>query len=179
VRAGDRRGFIAGAAATAAAAPYGWLTHVAGLRPADLATNVNDRSASTARMRWTASVGIDARRPIEVEPRGGVVEIGRLVIAPEPRGAPARVALGALFAQAWHEVRSRGYVVLAGAASKGLVERFNRSDFRSRSSGPRGPTGAALGIRCGPMSRTRARGGLTARADVTRPHLRSVAGRRR
>jgi hypothetical protein len=99
----DRRGFIAGAAATAAAAPtvvgaapsaagsprrevgrareardtievigtvvqdglqltgYGWLTHVAGFRPADLFTNVNDRGASTARLRWTASLGIEAR----------------------------------------------------------------------------------------------------------------------
>jgi N-acyl-L-homoserine lactone synthetase len=63
---------------------------------------------------------------IDVEPRGAVVEIGRLVIAAGRRGDPAHRAWGGLFARAWLEVRARGYQVLAGAASAGLVARFQR-----------------------------------------------------
>jgi hypothetical protein len=76
---------------------------------------------------------------IEAEPRGGVVEIGRLVVAPERRGDPGRTAWGALLGQAWLEVRSRGYVVVAGAASKGLVERFQSLGLPFEILGPARP----------------------------------------
>lgn len=72
----------------------------------------------------------DRRLPVEdafelrVEPRGQVVEIGRLLIAGDRRGDPAHRAWGALFARAWREVRAAGYLVMAGAASAGLVERY-------------------------------------------------------
>jgi N-acyl-L-homoserine lactone synthetase len=70
------------------------------------------------------------RLPVEdafgvvVEPDGAVVEAGRLVIAPERRGDSAHRAWGALFARSWLELRSRGYRVLAGAASPLMIERL-------------------------------------------------------
>jgi N-acyl-L-homoserine lactone synthetase len=67
---------------------------------------------------------VEAAYGLEVEPRGRVVEIGRLVIAPERRGDPAHRAWGALFARTWMEVRARGFVVMAGAASAGMVARY-------------------------------------------------------
>ena len=59
-----------------------------------------------------------------VEPRGRVVEVGRLLIAEQFRGDPAHAAWGALFAHSWVEVRARGMAVMAGAASPGLVARY-------------------------------------------------------
>jgi hypothetical protein len=53
-----------------------------------------------------------------------VVEIGRLLIAPGHRGDPAHRAWGALFACAWTQVRTRGFLVMAGAATAGLVARY-------------------------------------------------------
>jgi N-acyl-L-homoserine lactone synthetase len=61
---------------------------------------------------------------VEVEPRGSVVEAGRLVITPEFRGDPAHRIWGALFARAWCELRARGYSILAGAASRRMVDRL-------------------------------------------------------
>jgi hypothetical protein len=61
---------------------------------------------------------------LEVEPRGRVVEIGRVLIAEGRRGDPAHAAWGALFARAWVEVRARGFVIMAGSASAGLVARY-------------------------------------------------------
>jgi hypothetical protein len=61
---------------------------------------------------------------LHVEPRGRVVEIGRLLIAPERRGDPAHQAWGALFAHAWLALRRRGFTVMAGAATDGFVARY-------------------------------------------------------
>jgi N-acyl-L-homoserine lactone synthetase len=61
---------------------------------------------------------------LEVEPRGAVVEAGRLVIAPEHRGDPSHRIWGALFARAWLTMRSRGFSLLCGAASPAMVERL-------------------------------------------------------
>jgi hypothetical protein len=61
---------------------------------------------------------------LDIEPRGGVVEIGRLLIPADRRGDPAHVTWGALFAHAWFEVRARGLSVLAGAATASLIERY-------------------------------------------------------
>jgi N-acyl-L-homoserine lactone synthetase len=74
----------------------------------------------------------DAGRPlpvetdfdIRVEPRGHVVEAGRLVIAPTYRGDPAHRAWGALFACAWLSMRARGYSVLAGAAAPRTIKQL-------------------------------------------------------
>jgi hypothetical protein len=62
---------------------------------------------------------------LDIEPRGNVVEIGRLLIPADRRGDPAHVTWGALFAHAWFEVRARGPGVLAGAATAGLIARYH------------------------------------------------------
>ena len=61
---------------------------------------------------------------LDIEPRGALVEAGRLVIAPEYRGDPAHRAWGALFALAWLTMRDRGFSLLCGAASTVMVERL-------------------------------------------------------
>ena len=63
---------------------------------------------------------------LEIEPLKHVVEIGRLLIAPAHRGDAAHRAWGALFAHAWMQVRARGFVVLAGAASEQAVARYRQ-----------------------------------------------------
>jgi predicted GNAT family N-acyltransferase len=74
--------------------------------------------------------GADRPLPVEeafdlaIEPRGQVVEIGRLVIDERRRGDPAHRAWGALFAHAWLEVRGLGFAVMAGAASERLIARY-------------------------------------------------------
>jgi N-acyl-L-homoserine lactone synthetase len=67
---------------------------------------------------------VEADFAVVLQPRGGVVEAGRLVIDPAHRGDPAHRAWGALFARAWLVMRSRGFAVLGGAASAGMVERL-------------------------------------------------------
>jgi hypothetical protein len=62
---------------------------------------------------------------LDIEPRGNVVEIGRLLIPADRRGDPAHLTWGALFAHAWFEVRARGLGVLAGAAAAGLIARYH------------------------------------------------------
>jgi len=74
--------------------------------------------------------GPERRLPVEeafdvtIQPRGEVVEAGRLVIAPAYRGDPAHRAWGALFALAWLSARARGFSVLGGAASPRMVARL-------------------------------------------------------
>jgi N-acyl-L-homoserine lactone synthetase len=70
------------------------------------------------------------RLPVEeafglyVEPRGRVVEAGRLVVAPSHRGDPAHRVWGALFARAWLSMRALGFSLLCGAASPTMVQRL-------------------------------------------------------
>jgi N-acyl-L-homoserine lactone synthetase len=65
---------------------------------------------------------VEAAFDVDIEPRGAVVEVGRLVIAPGYRGDPAHGVWGALFARAWLATRARGFAVLGGAASPRMVE---------------------------------------------------------
>jgi N-acyl-L-homoserine lactone synthetase len=67
---------------------------------------------------------VEADFDIRVEPRGHVVEAGRLVITPTYRGDPAHRAWGALFACAWLSMRARGYSVLAGAAAPRTIKQL-------------------------------------------------------
>jgi Acetyltransferase (GNAT) domain len=67
---------------------------------------------------------VEAAFGLVIEPRGAVVEAGRLVIAPERRGDPAHRAWGALFARAWLTMRLHGLSVLAGTATPRMVERL-------------------------------------------------------
>jgi putative hemolysin len=67
---------------------------------------------------------VEAAFGLDIEPRGAVVEVGRLVITPAYRGDPAHRAWGALFARAWLSTRAGGFAVLAGAASPRMVERL-------------------------------------------------------
>jgi hypothetical protein len=64
---------------------------------------------------------VEAAFDLDIEPRGAVVEIGRLVIARAYRGDAAHRVWGALFGRAWLSTRSRGLTVLAGAASPRMV----------------------------------------------------------
>ena len=61
---------------------------------------------------------------VDVEPRGRVVDVGRLLIAERHRGEPSHRAWGALFARCWIETRSAGFTVLGGTATAAMVERF-------------------------------------------------------
>jgi N-acyl-L-homoserine lactone synthetase len=61
---------------------------------------------------------------LDIEPRGRVVEAGRLVVAPAHRGDPSHRIWGALFARAWVTMRGRGFSLLCGAASPGMVGRL-------------------------------------------------------
>ena len=61
---------------------------------------------------------------LRIEPRGEVVDIGRLLAGPGHLGDPAHRAWGGLFGLAWQEARARSYTVMAGVASKRLVERY-------------------------------------------------------
>jgi N-acyl-L-homoserine lactone synthetase len=64
---------------------------------------------------------VEAAFDLDIEPRGAVVEVGRLVIARAYRGDPAHRVWGALFGRAWLSTRARGFTVLAGAASPRMV----------------------------------------------------------
>ena len=73
---------------------------------------------------------------LDIEPRGRVVEIGRLLIPPHRRGDPGHAIWGALFAQAWFQVRARGLSVLAGAASAELIARYRKLGLPFETLGP-------------------------------------------
>src|SRR5205823_6163170 len=72
-----------------------------------------------------AALPVEEAFGIRIEPRGQVVEAGRLVIAPRYRGDPAHTAWGALFARAWLTIRGRGFSLLCGAASTVMIERLS------------------------------------------------------
>jgi N-acyl-L-homoserine lactone synthetase len=83
--------------------------------------------AGTVRLVLPAStrrLPVEAAFALDVEPRGAVVEVGRLVVAPAYRGDPAHRAWGALFGKAWLAVREHGFTVLAGAATPRMVTRL-------------------------------------------------------
>lgn len=61
---------------------------------------------------------------VDIEPRGRVVEAGRLVVAPAHRGDRSHRIWGALFARAWLTMRGLGFGLLCGAASPTLVQRL-------------------------------------------------------
>jgi hypothetical protein len=61
---------------------------------------------------------------IDIEPRGRVVEAGRLVVAPAHRGDASHRIWGALFARAWLTMRGLGLNLLCGAASPAMVDRL-------------------------------------------------------
>ncbi len=73
---------------------------------------------------------------LDIDPRGAVVEIGRLLIAPALRGDTAHRTWGALFARTWVEVRARGHRVLAGAASPKLIEVYRSQGLPVEVLGP-------------------------------------------
>lgn len=76
---------------------------------------------------------------LDVEPRGQVVEIGDLVITEDRRGDPGHLTWGGMFARAWMEVRARGFSVMAGAASEGLVARYRSLGLPFEILGPARP----------------------------------------
>lgn len=76
---------------------------------------------------------------VEIEPRGHVVEVGRLLIAERYRGEPSHRAWGALFARCWLETRAAGFAVLGGVASAALVERFRALGLAFEILGPARP----------------------------------------
>jgi N-acyl-L-homoserine lactone synthetase len=82
---------------------------------------------------------------LDIEPRGEVVDLGRLLVGPASRGDPAHRAWGGLFALAWQESRARSYAVIAGIASTPLVERYRSLGVHVEILGPsRTDAGAEL-----------------------------------
>jgi N-acyl-L-homoserine lactone synthetase len=71
---------------------------------------------------------VEAHFGIRIEPIGEVVEPGRLVVAPEFRGDRHRVS-GALLGRSWIEMRSRGYYICGGAASRKLISVYEIMGF--------------------------------------------------
>jgi N-acyl-L-homoserine lactone synthetase len=61
---------------------------------------------------------------VDIEPRGRVVEAGRLIVAPSHRGDRSHRIWGALFARAWLTMRALGFSLLCGAASPEMVQRL-------------------------------------------------------
>ena len=82
---------------------------------------------------------VEAAFELEIDPRGEVVEAGRLVIAPGYRGDPAHRAWGALFACGWLAMRARGFCVLAGAAAPRTVEQLRALGLPFEILGPTRP----------------------------------------
>jgi N-acyl-L-homoserine lactone synthetase len=74
----------------------------------------------------------DRRLPIEaafdlaLEPRGEVVDGGRLVIAPLYRGDGAHRLLALLFARFWMEADRRGFAHIAAAAPRSAIALYRR-----------------------------------------------------
>jgi hypothetical protein len=94
-------------------------------RALQIAAWAGDDLAGTVRLVLAgARLPVEDAFGLEVEPRGQVVEVGRLLIAPAHRGDPAHAIWGALFACTWLEARARGHSVLAGTASPALIARY-------------------------------------------------------
>jgi N-acyl-L-homoserine lactone synthetase len=101
-----------------------------------------DAAAGTLRMVLPAPgrrLPVEAAFDLDVEPRGVVVEAGRLVVAPGFRGDPAHRIWGALLARGWLSVRERGFSVLAGTASAGMVDRLRAVGLPFEILGPARP----------------------------------------
>ncbi len=73
---------------------------------------------------------------LDVDPRGEVVDVGRLLVGPAFRGDPSYRAWGGLFALAWQKARARSYSVLAGVASTPLVQRYRTLGVHAEILGP-------------------------------------------
>ncbi|HEY7077249.1 MAG TPA: GNAT family N-acetyltransferase [Solirubrobacteraceae bacterium] len=101
-----------------------------------------DAAAGTLRLVLPSAgrrLPVEAAFDLDIEPRGAVVEAGRLVIAPAFRGDPAHRIWGALFAHAWLSLRERGFSVLAGAASPRMVARLRALGLPFEILGPARP----------------------------------------
>ena len=71
-----------------------------------------------------APLPVEAAFGLRIEPHGAVAEAGRLVVAPAHRGDPAHRAWGGLFARAWLTLREHDLSVLAGAATRPMIDRL-------------------------------------------------------
>jgi N-acyl-L-homoserine lactone synthetase len=69
---------------------------------------------------------IEAAFDLALEPRGEVVDGGRLVIAPRHRGDGAHQALALLFARVWMEADARGFTRIAAAAPRSAIALYRR-----------------------------------------------------
>jgi N-acyl-L-homoserine lactone synthetase len=72
---------------------------------------------------------------LRVEPAGGVVDVGRGIVAPAYRGQDHTV-FAALLAGCWVEVRARGFHRLCGTASAHRLERYRQLGLPLRVLGP-------------------------------------------
>jgi N-acyl-L-homoserine lactone synthetase len=59
---------------------------------------------------------------LEIEPRMGAVDVGRLVVDPSYRRDPLRRVAGGLIARSWLETRARGFDVQVGVMSRNTLE---------------------------------------------------------
>lgn len=65
----------------------------------------------------------------EIEPRGQVVELGRISVDPAYRERHHLLLYG-LLSRSWLEMRARGFHVLAGLASASMLERYRQMGFQ-------------------------------------------------
>lgn len=97
-----------------------------------------DLAAAAARLVFPAPgrrLPMEELFEIEVEPRGGFVEIGRLSVHPGYR-RPDHLFLIGVIATAWLHIRARGFHVLGGLTSAPMTERLRRIGFRTTVLGP-------------------------------------------
>jgi hypothetical protein len=78
---------------------------------------------------------------LDVEPRGEVVDVGRLLLGDALRDDPAHRVWGGLFGLAWQEARAREYTVLAGVTSASELERYRSLGLSFEVLGPARPFG--------------------------------------
>lgn len=73
---------------------------------------------------------------IVIEPRGDVVDWGRLVVSGRYRGDARHVVSAALLARCWLEMSGRGYSIIGGAAARPIIEMYRSMGFEPEILGP-------------------------------------------
>ena len=76
---------------------------------------------------------------IRARPAGAVVEVGRVVVAPEARAGRSHLVLAGLAALAWVEARARGYRGVISTATAELIELYRGLGLHVRVLGPARP----------------------------------------
>lgn len=73
---------------------------------------------------------------VRARPPGRVVEVGRLIVAPDARAGGSHLVLGGLCARAWLFVAARGYTRAVSTATPALIELYRGLGLRVSVLGP-------------------------------------------